>query len=78
MTWWSSGQEEWFTCINNPFTDPEKRYTIEQVISNPWIAQYMQVPQTPLHTVRILKEDAEAVADAQVRIGADSMTRFDN
>ena len=47
-------------------TDPEKRYTIEQVIGNPWIAQYMQVPQTPLHTVRILKEDAEAVADAQV------------
>jgi len=50
-------------------TDPEKRYTIEQVIGNPWIAQYMQVPQTPLHTVRILKEDAEAVADAQTEMG---------
>ena len=53
---------------STPPTDPEKRYTIEQVIGNPWIAQYMQVPQTPLHTVRILKEDAEAVADAQVLV----------
>lgn len=39
--------------------DPARRLTIDQVMKNSWIAQYTAVPQTPLHTGRVLKEDEE-------------------
>lgn len=41
--------------------DPNKRLTIEEVMKNTWIAQYTNVPQTPLHTNRILKEEEQQV-----------------
>lgn len=39
--------------------DPNKRLSIEEVIRNRWIAQYTQVPQTPLHTNRVLREEEQ-------------------
>ncbi|XP_022915000.1 MAP kinase-activated protein kinase 2 [Onthophagus taurus] len=45
--------------------DPIKRLSIEQVIRNTWIAQYMAVPQTPLHTNRMLKEGEEIWPEVQ-------------
>jgi len=45
--------------------DPAKRLTIEQVMKNKWIAQYTMVPQTPLHTGRVLKEGEETWPEVQ-------------
>lgn len=45
--------------------DQAKRLTIDQVMRNPWIAQYLQVPQTPLHTDRVLKEGEEQWPEVQ-------------
>ncbi|XP_053949521.1 MAP kinase-activated protein kinase 2 isoform X2 [Anastrepha obliqua] len=45
--------------------DPTKRLTIDQVIRNKWIAQYTQVPQTPLCTGRMLKEGEETWPEVQ-------------
>ncbi|XP_040578647.1 MAP kinase-activated protein kinase 2 isoform X1 [Lepeophtheirus salmonis] len=46
-------------------TDPEKRLTIDQVIKNTWIAQYNTVPQTPLLTCDVLKEETAQWPDVQ-------------
>ncbi|XP_012719293.1 MAP kinase-activated protein kinase 2 isoform X1 [Fundulus heteroclitus] len=40
-------------------TDPSERMTISQFMNHPWISQSMVVPQTPLHTSRILTEEME-------------------
>jgi mitogen-activated protein kinase-activated protein kinase 2 len=45
--------------------DPNKRLTIEEVMKNKWIAQYTNVPQTPLHTNRILKEEEQQWPEVQ-------------
>ncbi|CRL04514.1 CLUMA_CG017590, isoform A [Clunio marinus] len=45
--------------------DPNKRLTIDEVIKNNWIAQYTNVPQTPLHTNRILKEEEQQWPEVQ-------------
>jgi len=45
--------------------DPAKRLTIDQVMKNTWIAQYTAVPQTPLHTGRMLKEGEETWCEVQ-------------
>lgn len=45
--------------------DPNKRFTIEEVMRNKWIAQYTNVPQTPLHTNRILKEEEQQWPEVQ-------------
>uniref|UniRef100_T1IP72 non-specific serine/threonine protein kinase n=1 Tax=Strigamia maritima TaxID=126957 RepID=T1IP72_STRMM len=46
-------------------TEPTQRFTIEDVMSNKWIAQYTEVPQTPLYTNRILREEEETWPDVQ-------------
>jgi len=46
-------------------TNPEERLTIDQVIRNQWIAQYNAVPQTPLLTSDVLKEETEQWLDVQ-------------
>jgi len=46
-------------------TNPEERLTIDQVIKNKWIAQYNVVPQTPLLTSDVLKEENEQWPDVQ-------------
>ncbi|XP_036075267.1 MAP kinase-activated protein kinase 3 isoform X1 [Rousettus aegyptiacus] len=40
-------------------TDPTERLTIAQFMNHPWINQSMVVPQTPLHTARVLQEDKD-------------------
>lgn len=45
--------------------DPNKRLTIDEVIKNNWIAQYSNVPSTPLHTNRILREEEQQWPDVQ-------------
>lgn len=45
--------------------DPSKRLTIEEVMRNKWIAQYMNVPQTPLCTGKMLKEGEEVWPEVQ-------------
>jgi serine/threonine protein kinase len=45
--------------------DPARRLSIDQVMKNLWISQYTAVPQTPLHTGRVLKEDEEIWPDVQ-------------
>ncbi|KAF5283048.1 hypothetical protein FQR65_LT14109 [Abscondita terminalis] len=45
--------------------DPAQRLTIEQVMRNKWIAQYTAVPQTPLHTNRMLREGEEIWPEVQ-------------
>lgn len=46
-------------------TDPAQRLTIEQVLGHKWIAQYTEVPQTPLHSVRVLREEGDAWPEVQ-------------
>jgi mitogen-activated protein kinase-activated protein kinase 2 len=46
-------------------TDPHKRLTIDDVIKNKWIAQYTAVPQTPLLTSQVLKEENEQWLEMQ-------------
>lgn len=46
-------------------TVPEERLLIEEVIRNKWISDNTQVPQTPLFSAKILKEDEEMWADVQ-------------
>jgi len=46
-------------------TNPEERLTIDQVIKKKWITQYNVVPQTPLLTSDVLKEENEQWPDVQ-------------
>merc|ERR1711997_900604 len=46
-------------------TDPQKRLTIDDVIKHKWIAQYTAVPQTPLLTSQVLKEETEQWPEVQ-------------
>lgn len=46
-------------------TDPTKRLSIEEVLNNKWIAKYAEVPQTPLHSVHVLKEEEAAWPEVQ-------------
>ncbi|XP_021966576.1 MAP kinase-activated protein kinase 2 isoform X2 [Folsomia candida] len=46
-------------------TDPAKRLTIDQVFFNPWVAKHTEVPATPLHTGRVLKEEEQAWPEVQ-------------
>eukprot|EP00800_Vazella_pourtalesii_P011551 TRINITY_DN2780_c0_g1_i1.p1 TRINITY_DN2780_c0_g1~~TRINITY_DN2780_c0_g1_i1.p1 ORF type:complete len:365 (-),score=13.98 TRINITY_DN2780_c0_g1_i1:218-1312(-) len=39
--------------------DVKERYTIEQVVAHPWIRKFNEVPQTPLATNKILKEEKQ-------------------
>lgn len=52
--------------------DPNKRLTIDEVMKNNWIAQYTNVPQTPLHTNRILREEEQQWPEVQ-----EEMNRWD-
>merc|ERR1712038_416123 len=46
-------------------TDPQQRLTIEQVMRHNWISQYTAVPQTPLLTSQVLKEDTDLWPEVQ-------------
>uniref|UniRef100_A0A8C9WJD4 non-specific serine/threonine protein kinase n=1 Tax=Scleropages formosus TaxID=113540 RepID=A0A8C9WJD4_SCLFO len=58
---WSEVSEEAKQMIRNLLkTDPTQRMTITEFMNHPWINQSMEVPQTPLHTSRVLKEEQDA------------------
>ncbi|XP_075948376.1 MAP kinase-activated protein kinase 2-like [Anarhichas minor] len=40
-------------------TEPTQRMNITDFINHPWINQSVEVPQTPLHTSRVLQEEQE-------------------
>lgn len=46
-------------------TDPHARLSIDDVIKNKWIAQYTTVPQTPLLTSQVLKEETDQWPEVQ-------------
>ncbi|KAI1296626.1 MAP kinase-activated protein kinase 2 [Halotydeus destructor] len=46
-------------------TEPGERLTIEQVVRSSWISRYQEVPQTPLHSIRVLKEDMDQWPEVQ-------------
>ncbi|XP_011690416.1 PREDICTED: MAP kinase-activated protein kinase 2 [Wasmannia auropunctata] len=45
--------------------DPAERLQIDAVMRNNWIAKYMEVPATPLHTGRVLREGEEMWPEVQ-------------
>ncbi|KAF6032519.1 MAPKAPK3 [Bugula neritina] len=66
---WSRVSSQAKNLIQNLLnTDPDKRYTIGQVLQHPWIAQNTAVPQTPLCTTNILKEEVENWVDVKEEI----------
>ncbi|XP_043933929.1 MAP kinase-activated protein kinase 3 [Protopterus annectens] len=46
-------------------TDPTERMSIIQFMNHPWINQSMVVPQTPLHTTRVLLEEKDLWDDVK-------------
>lgn len=63
---WSEVSEEVKTLIRNLLkTEPTQRMTITEFMNHPWIMQSTKVPQTPLHTSRVLKEDKERWEDVK-------------
>lgn len=51
-------------------TDPEKRFTIKQVMKHNWIARYTEVPATPLRSIAILREEQEQWPEVQEEMTA--------
>ncbi|XP_072267915.1 MAP kinase-activated protein kinase 2 [Pyxicephalus adspersus] len=63
---WSEVSEEVKQLIRNLLkTDPTQRMTITEFMNHPWIMQSMQVPPTPLHTSRVLKEEKDLWEDVK-------------
>ncbi|KAK2086409.1 MAP kinase-activated protein kinase 2 [Saguinus oedipus] len=63
---WSEVSEEVKMLIRNLLkTEPTQRMTITEFMNHPWIMQSTKVPQTPLHTSRVLKEDKERWEDVK-------------
>ncbi|KAM7422297.1 hypothetical protein PAMA_010386 [Pampus argenteus] len=61
---WSNVSEEAKHLIRTLLkTDPTERMTITEFMNHPWINQSMKVPQTPLSTCRVLKEEMHAWED---------------
>uniref|UniRef100_A0A023FQH7 non-specific serine/threonine protein kinase n=1 Tax=Amblyomma cajennense TaxID=34607 RepID=A0A023FQH7_AMBCJ len=46
-------------------TDPAQRLSIEEVLAHKWIAKYTEVPQTPLYSVRVLREEEDQWPEVQ-------------
>lgn len=57
---WSDVSEEAKQLIRALLkTEPTQRMTITEFMNHPWINQSMAVPQTPLHTSRVLNEEKD-------------------
>lgn len=50
-------------------TIPEKRITIDDIMKSLWISQYTTVPQTPLPSLEILREDRDNWQEIQQNMG---------
>ncbi|XP_076123820.1 MAP kinase-activated protein kinase 2 [Alosa pseudoharengus] len=58
---WSDVSEEAKDLIRTLLkTEPTERMTITEFMNHPWINQTIEVPMTPLHTSRVLKEEQDA------------------
>lgn len=63
---WSNVSQDAKTLIKQMLcVDSNKRLAIDEVVKNRWIAKYTEVPQTPLHTGRLLKEGEENWPEVQ-------------
>ncbi|XP_037629899.1 MAP kinase-activated protein kinase 2 [Sebastes umbrosus] len=63
---WSDVSEEAKQLIRTLLkTEPTQRMTITEFMNHQWINQSMEVPQTPLHTSRVLKEEKDAWEDVK-------------
>lgn len=63
---WSNVSQDAKDLIKNMLcVDSGKRLTIVEVVNNRWVAQYTEVPQTPLHTGRLLKEGEDIWPEVQ-------------
>ncbi|KAK7127842.1 hypothetical protein R3I93_020428 [Phoxinus phoxinus] len=63
---WSDVSEEAKQLIRTLLkTEPTQRMTITEFMNHPWINQSMEVPQTPLHTSRVLKEEKDTWEDVK-------------
>uniref|UniRef100_A0A4W3K1B2 non-specific serine/threonine protein kinase n=1 Tax=Callorhinchus milii TaxID=7868 RepID=A0A4W3K1B2_CALMI len=63
---WSDVSEEAKDLIRQVLkTDPTERMTITEFMNHPWINQSMVVPQTPLHTSRVLQEEKDMWEDVK-------------
>uniref|UniRef100_A0A8C6PEN6 non-specific serine/threonine protein kinase n=1 Tax=Nothobranchius furzeri TaxID=105023 RepID=A0A8C6PEN6_NOTFU len=63
---WSDVSEEAKQLIRTLLkTEPTQRMTIAEFMNHPWINQSMEVPQTPLHTSRVLNEERDAWEDVK-------------
>ena len=49
-------------------TNPQERIKIDGALRHPWIAFYNKVPETPLASVHVLKDEAEVWGDVQVHV----------
>ncbi|KAM6981520.1 MAP kinase-activated protein kinase 2-like isoform 3-T3 [Tautogolabrus adspersus] len=57
---WSDVSEEAKQLIRHLLkTEPTQRMSITEFKSHPWINQSVEIPQTPLHTSRVLHEDQD-------------------
>jgi serine/threonine protein kinase len=50
-------------------TQPEKRSTINDIVKSNWISRYLSVPQTPLPSLDILREDKDNWSEVQQNMG---------
>ncbi|XP_078485546.1 MAP kinase-activated protein kinase 2-like [Ciona intestinalis] len=81
---WSAVSEEGKTLIRKLLnTDPQKRITINEFVAHPWVSGVSVVPQTPLFSARVLREeeaqwpevqDEMANALATMRVDYDQVT----
>uniref|UniRef100_A0AAR2KXN9 non-specific serine/threonine protein kinase n=1 Tax=Pygocentrus nattereri TaxID=42514 RepID=A0AAR2KXN9_PYGNA len=63
---WSEVSEEAKQLIRMLLkTEPTQRMTITEFMNHPWINQSMEVPQTPLHTSRVLQEEKDTWEDVK-------------
>lgn len=57
---WNAVSEEAKQLIRKLLkTDPTERLTITEFMNHPWVKQCSQVPMTPLHSVKVLKEEED-------------------
>ena len=57
---WGSISSEAKDLVGNLLkVDVKERFTIEQVMAHPWIMRFNEVPQTPLATNKVLKEEKQ-------------------
>lgn len=46
-------------------TDPDRRFDIQQVVQNKWIARYAEVPATPLLSAVVMREETDTWPEVQ-------------